>query len=111
MSKQRAKGTAAETAVVNYLKANGFPDADRSPLRGVLDKGDVTGIRNVVIEIKNHRTYAIPAWLRELEVEATNAQASKAFLVVKPNGVGASRVGDWWAVLPLWRMAELLRGR
>ena len=61
MSKQRAKGTAAETAVVNYLKANGFPDADRSPLRGVLDKGDVAGIRNVVIEIKNQRTYAIPA--------------------------------------------------
>ena len=109
MSKQRAKGTAAETAVVNYLKANGFPDADRSPLRGVLDKGDVTGIRNVVIEIKNHKVYAIPAWLRELEIEATNAKADKAFLVVKPNGVGITQVGNWWAILPLWRMAELLR--
>lgn len=111
MSKQRAKGTAAETAVVNYLKANGFPDADRSPLRGTLDKGDVTGIKSVVIEIKNHKVYAIPAWIRELEVEISNAQARTGFVVVKPNGVGASRVGDWWAVMPLWRMAELLRNR
>jgi len=69
----------------------------------------VTGIRNVVIEIKNHKVYAIPAWLRELEIEATNAKADKAFLVVKPNGVGETQVGNWWAILPLWRMAELLR--
>ena len=108
MSKQRAKGTSAETAVVNYLKTNGFPDADRAPLRGVLDKGDVTGVRNVVIEIKNHKTYQIPAWLRELETEISNAQVEHGFLVVKPNGVGMSRVGDWWAILPLHRIVALL---
>lgn len=111
MSKQRAKGTAAETAVVNYLKANGFPEADRAPLRGTLDKGDVTGIRNVVIEVKNHKTYSIPAWLRELEVEIANAKAETGFLVVKPNGIGTAKTGDWWAVLPLRRMVELLRNR
>jgi len=108
MSKQRAKGTVAETAVVNYLKANGFPDADRAPLRGVLDKGDVTGVRNVVIEIKNQKTYSIPAWLRELETEITNASVEHGFLVVKPNGIGVSRVGDWWAILPLHRIVALL---
>ena len=108
MSKQRAKGTSAETAVVKYLKANGFPDADRSPLRGTLDKGDVTGVRNVVIEIKNQKTYSIPAWLRELETEISNAQVEHGFLVVKPNGVGASRVGDWWAIMPLHRLVTLL---
>lgn len=108
MSKQRAKGTAAETAVVKYLQENGFPDADRSPLRGKLDKGDVTGVRNVVIEIKNHKTYTIPTWLRELEVEIANAGTEHGFVVAKPNGIGNTRVGDWWAILPLSRMISLL---
>ena len=109
MSKQRAKGTAAETAVVKFLRENGFPDADRSPLRGKLDTGDVTGVRNVVIEIKNQKTYSIPAWLRELEVEIANAKVDYGFVVAKPNGIGASRVGDWWAILPLWRVVALLK--
>ena len=108
MSKQRAKGTKAETAVVKYLREHGYPEADRAPLRGKLDTGDVAGIRKVVIEIKNHRTYQIPAWLRELETEITNAQAEHGFVVVKPNGVGEARVGDWWCVLPLHRMVALL---
>jgi len=109
MSKARAKGTAAETLVVKFLRENGFPDADRSPLRGKLDTGDVTGVRNVVIEIKNQKSYSIPGWLRELEVEIHNAKADHGFVVAKPNGVGSTRVGEWWAILPLWRMVELIK--
>ena len=39
MSKTRAKGTAFETEVVNYLKANGFDEAERNPLNSPL--GDI----------------------------------------------------------------------
>ncbi len=42
MSKSKQKGTAAETAVVKYLKANGFPKAERRALQGNLDKGDIS---------------------------------------------------------------------
>jgi len=109
MSKNKAKGTAAETAVVNYLNANGYPFAERRALAGINDKGDVAGIPAVCIEIKAQRTYTIPAWLKELAVEKANAKAKTAFLVVKPNGVGDKNTGQWWAILPLADMVELMR--
>jgi len=34
----KAKGTAWESMLVKWLRENGFPDADRSPLRGSLDQ-------------------------------------------------------------------------
>ncbi len=55
MSKSKQKGTAAETAVVKYLKANGFPKAERRALQGSLDKGDISGIDDVVLEVKDHK--------------------------------------------------------
>ena len=109
MSKQRAKGTAAETAVVKFLHAMGFTKADRSPLRGTKDMGDITGIKNFVIEVKNQKKYNIPAWLRELEVEKQNAQKIHGVLVVKPVGVGLNRQGEWWAVMPLSDLATILQ--
>lgn len=39
----KAIGTAAETAVVRYLAAHGFPAAERRALHGATDLGDITG--------------------------------------------------------------------
>jgi hypothetical protein len=44
MSKAKAKGTSAETAVVKFLIDNGFPYAERRALNGALDLGDITGL-------------------------------------------------------------------
>lgn len=109
MSKARAKGTHGENGVVGYLKENGFPHAERRALAGINDKGDVAGIPNIVIEVKNHATYKFPQWLRETRVEAENASADFGVLVVKPNGVGISNAGKWWAVMTLEDMAKLLK--
>ena len=43
MSKAKAKGTAAETALVKYLRDHGFPGAERRAMTGEFDQGDVTG--------------------------------------------------------------------
>ena len=111
MSKSKQKGTAAETAVVRYLREQGWDKADRLPLKGNLDEGDVSGVDGVAIEVKNQRSYQIPAWLRELDVEIVNSNSDLGVLIVKPNGVGLGSVGKWWAIkelkdeVTLWKQA------
>lgn len=109
MSKSKQKGTLAETAVANYLRQFWY-SVERRVLQGAKDKGDISGIPNVVIEIKNHKTYKLAEWIKETEVERINAEADFGILVVKPNGVGVSSVDQWWAVVPLETMVTLLSG-
>jgi hypothetical protein len=46
--------------------------------------------------------------MSETEEERTNAGTQYGILVVKPNKVGLTKVGKWWAVLPLEQIAGLL---
>jgi len=109
MSKAKAKGTAAETALVKYLRDHGFPGAERRALTGEFDQGDVTGTPCLAWEVKNHRSYKFPEWLKEAQVEAKNAKADFGILVVKPNGVGLTSAHKFWAVLSVEDMVHLLR--
>lgn len=105
MVKRRPKdiGTEAETATVNLALVNGFPFADRRPLKGSLDQGDVLFSPGFIAEVKggDKARYAsdqqISRWLVETETERRNATADLAVLVVarwrKP-------VERWWAVAP-----------
>ena len=74
MSKQKARGTAAETAVVNYL-SQFFPNVERRTLSGAHDKGDINLHPNVVIEVKDHQRMALSEWVDEADKEGTNASA------------------------------------
>jgi len=114
MSKAKQKGTAAETALVRFLQGQGFPNAERRALGGGSsgeDLGDITGIPALCMEVKSQRSYKIPAWLKETEIETKNAKADFGILVVKPNGVGITpnKVGQWWGILPMQEMINLLR--
>lgn len=108
MSKSKAKGTAAETAVVSFLASNGFPYAERRALNGAVDLGDITGIPGIVLEVKNCKEYTFGAWMRETEVERANAKADYGVLVVKPKGVGNTRVDKWWACMYFKPFNELV---
>jgi hypothetical protein len=108
VNKPRQKGTAAETAVVRYLAKHGFPHAERRPLHGAYDLGDITGTPCLAWEVKNHKKYEFGTWMAETEIERTNARADHGILVVKPNGIGLDSAGDWWCVVPLRHMTELL---
>jgi len=108
LSKSKRKGTLAESAVVDYLRRT-FSMAERRALQGAKDRGDVSGIPKVVIEIKNHASYKLPEWMRETKVEQANDNAEIGILVIKPNGVGVSNVQDWWSVVPLETMVKLLK--
>jgi hypothetical protein len=107
MSKSKQKGTLAETAVVDYLKQF-WKHVERRALAGKNDKGDIAGVPNTTIEVKNHKSYKIPEWMAETEQERTNAGSQYGILVIKPNKVGVTQVEKWWAVLPLEQIAGLV---
>lgn len=91
------KGTQAESWSVEYLQSNGFPYAERIALAGAADKGDVKVCPGVIAEVKNCKTLSLPAWFAELAAEVGNANAKHGFLIAKPDGIGRTRVGQWWA--------------
>lgn len=107
MSKQKQKGTLAETAIVNYLKSF-FPKVERRTLNGQYDKGDIAGIEDFVIEVKNQKTYKIPEWMSETDQERINAGESFGLLIIKPNKIGVTQVSKWWAVMPLEQVVDLI---
>ena len=109
MSKSKQKGTLAESAFVKFLQGHGFPGAERRALAGELDKGDITGTPALTFEVKNHKSYKFPEWIKESKQEKKNAGADYCPLIVKPVGIGVSSVSDWWAVLPVEDMVKLLR--
>ena len=110
MSKAKQKGPSAESAFVKDPRVlESFPMVERRALSGVNDMGDVSGAPGLVFEIKNHKTYKFPEWIKETEVERINAKADFGITIVKPNGVGLNSVSNWWAVMPVGAMLDLLR--
>jgi len=102
MSKAKQKGTAAETAVVNWLQSKGRKHVERRSLNGSSDRGDIAGIPCVVMEVKNCERMELSKWLKELEVEIHNDKAETGVVVHKKKGT--TNVGEWYATLPvsLW---------
>lgn len=108
MSVAKARGTRAESDVVTYLMMNGFPDAERRALRGALDAGDVAGVRDAVIEVKDHADrQRLAEWMAELEAELRAAGASVGGVWHKKRG--KSSPGNWYVTMPGWVFVKLLK--
>lgn len=109
MSRSRAVGTAAESAVVEFMRLHGFPLAERRALHGAHDLGDVAGVPGVAVEVKAGVRAEYGMWLSEARAEAWNAGAAGGVVVHKPRGVGLSRAGDFRALMTLATFCELVR--
>ncbi len=72
MSRQRAKGTRWETAIRDYLHAEGV-EVHRQPAHGINDKGDLHIGTDVVVEAKNQARHSLGEWLDEANAETVNA--------------------------------------
>lgn len=107
MSRSKAKGTAAETAVVRFLQAAGFAQAERRTLNGVKDRGDISGLPGVVIEVKNCARQELPAWVAEAELERDNDNA--ALGVVWHKARGTTDPGRWFVTMSGAQFAALLQ--
>jgi len=109
MSAAKAKGTRWESRLVTYLQANGFPYADRVPLSGKHDRGDVTiGAGSPVIEAKDQSRHSLSEWLTEAHTEAVNARAP--FGVVWFHRRGKSSPADGYVLMDGKTFTDLLRG-
>lgn len=97
-----------EIPVEQHFIARGFKRVYRLRQQGSIDKGDIGGLDDVCIEIKNHGTYKFPEWMRELAVEKKNLAAKVGALIVKPRGIGKTRVDQWWVVMTVGDFQNLL---
>lgn len=107
MSRSKAKGTAAETAVVRFLQAAGFTQAERRTLNGAKDRGDIAGLPGVVIEVKNCARQELAAWVAEAERERDNDNATLG--VVWHKRRGKTDPADWFVTMSGHQFAALLR--
>jgi len=115
----KVKGTAFETAVVKFMRANGFGQAERRALRGRDDVGDILVCPGIIAECKNWATYGpadVTRWLEETWKEMHASNASVGLLIIKRprQNVSMSRCffrGEWgfWYEQPLAEGLERLR--
>lgn len=119
MSKAKQIGTAAETAVRNYLLSVGYSElaAHRNVLKGSDDEGDVwlreenRGL--IIFEVKGGKSAKgasheqVRKWFEEAETERDNANAKFGFLVTQRAGYGYPRAGEWYAYASLSDLINL----
>ena len=100
----KQKGSAWERAVADYLAGHGFPTADRAPLRGGADRGDIAGVP-FVVECKAERAINLAGYMDEVKVETANAGAPFGVAFVKRHN---RRVGDGYAVMTIEEWTRIM---
>lgn len=103
-NRSKAKGTAFETALVRYLQELGL-EAQRLPLAGNKDIGDIATGLGFNIEAKNCKTLALSQWVAESDVESENAGRP---VIVVAKRIGKTDPGEAYVVMPLRRLFRLL---
>ena len=100
----RRKGAANEAALVTFLRANGWPYAERR-MNG--NPGpDVTGCPGIAWEAKNAKAIDLAGWVDQAENQRILAGADYAPVVIKRRG--RTDLGQAYAVLPLADLCRLL---
>lgn len=102
VSRQKAKGTAFETACVRFLRARlGNDGIERRALHGTGDQGDLFGLeahgKRGIVECKDYAKWGnalLAEWQRQTVDERGNAGADFALLVIHKANVGDKRFGD-----------------
>jgi hypothetical protein len=103
----KAKGAKTEQLWVDFLKANGWPHAERRHLAGVADRGDIAGCPGVTVEVKSGARIDLATWMNELENEMNNDNTDVGYVAVRPKG--RPNAGDWWCVVPAPVLVRLLK--
>lgn len=110
----KAAGTALEVLTASGLAVLlGDDRIERRTKNGSKDRGDINGVKTirggrVVIEVKDVRTLALPAWLREAETERGNDDAAIGVVVHKRRGSNVA--ADQYVTMTLATFAKLLEG-
>lgn len=116
MSRQKQKGTAFESAIVEYLQNQLCDDTiERRALNGTCDRGDISGVTfcgsRMVLECKNENRMRLAEYIREAETEATNDNAHYYAVIHKKRGIGistAQTIGQQYATMPLHMLVSII---
>lgn len=101
MGSNKDKGTRAETAVVRLARDMGWPYAERRALTGGVDRGDITGIHGVVIQVKDVVKQEIASWQKDTIQQMVNDSSVTCVLVVKKK---YKNTRQWDAYIPLYQL-------
>lgn len=72
LANNKAKGRQYENDVSQWFNQLGFK-TERRRLQGVEDRGDLTGLDNLIVECKNEQGWSNAlTWIKEANVEAVN---------------------------------------
>lgn len=85
------KGSAFETACIEYMRQNGFPYAERRVPTGARDKGDLGGVPGLMLEFKNHKLIDLAGFMDEVKAETEHAHAHIGAAVIKRRNFGVDR--------------------
>lgn len=113
-SSAKKAGSSFESVIAEFLAFRLADDRiERRTKNGTKDRGDITGVKTVrggrvVIECKNVRTMALPAWIREAEIERGNDDALVGVVAHKKHGSG--NPADQLVTMTLETFARLLEG-
>jgi len=82
----KLRGASTETVVRNWLRDRYGWDVERIRLSGVLDRGDLTGVPGLMIEVKSTKlvSWSLMKWVRECRRQAKVVDADWV-LVVRPH--------------------------
>jgi hypothetical protein len=105
-SRNKAKGSAWERAIVEHLRSAGWPYAERRIAGAAKDRGDIAGVVGVVIEAKNAARLDLAGWIAETETERVNDSAWLG--VVWHKRTGKSSAADGYVTMTGAQFTALL---
>ena len=106
MSQHRKhRGYASQRIVADYLREAGWLYAE--PAGAGRPGSDITGLLCLDVEVKARRDLDLTGTLRQQMDRAREGVIPVA--VIRPDGYGPSRIGEWPAVMPRSVMVQVLR--
>ena len=101
----KAKGSKWELDVARYFNERGFPEVERRYGAGAtLDKGDINGVKDTVVEAKNWKKIELSTIMDEALVEQKNAKKKFGISVIKRRN---RNVKDAYVVMTLEQWVDL----
>jgi hypothetical protein len=101
---RKFRGYASQALVAKWFAEHGWPYAQSA---GAGRPGvDVTGIPGLACEVKARRGFNLVGFLRQATSERRHGLP---FVVVRPDGYGPAKIGQWAMIFTLEDGTELLR--
>jgi len=101
----KARGSKWELDVARYFNERGYPDVERRYGAGAtLDKGDINGVKDTVVEAKNWSKIVLSTIMDEALVEQKNAKKRFGISVIKRRN---KNVKDAYVVMTLEQWIDL----